>query len=67
MHVRDHSAVFLARVEILGEKELRKIAPVSRSKQVAAHPHPKIDAEIIGITRGVPRNCHTLPRGSSGS
>jgi|GEM_PF-6405545 len=27
MHVRDHSAVFLARVEILGEKELRKIAP----------------------------------------
>jgi hypothetical protein len=27
MHARDHSAVFLARVEILGEKELRKIAP----------------------------------------
>jgi len=27
MRARDHSAVFLARVEILGEKELRKIAP----------------------------------------
>jgi hypothetical protein len=27
MQARDHSAVFLACVEILGEKEVRKIAP----------------------------------------
>jgi hypothetical protein len=27
MEARDHSAVFLTRVEILGEKEVRNIAP----------------------------------------